>query len=143
MRKIFLLFLLHIPLVLFSQNNTIEGQVVDSENNPLSFVNILVYEKQGSQPLNGTVTDIKGSFIIDGLKNQNYYVKFSMVGFTSESEIINPFNSNNVIITLKENVEELDETIISGKAPDIIREPGKLIFNVENTSLSTVIRLIC
>tara|TARA_B100000795_G_C22797719_1_gene440236 strand:- start:20 stop:2425 length:2406 start_codon:yes stop_codon:yes gene_type:complete len=137
MRKIFLLFLLHIPLVLFSQNNTIEGQVVDSENNPLSFVNILVYEKQGSQPLNGTVTDIKGSFIIDGLKNQNYYVKFSMVGFTSESEIINPFNSNNVIITLKENVEELDETIISGKAPDIIREPGKLIFNVENTSLST------
>jgi hypothetical protein len=136
MRKIFLLFLLHIPLVLFSQNNTIEGQVVDSENNPLSFVNVLVYEKQGSQPLNGSVTDVNGSFVIDGLKNKTYYVKFSMVGFTSESETINPFNSNNVTITLKENVEELDETIISVKAPNIIREPGKLIFNVENTSLS-------
>tara|TARA_R110000787_G_scaffold17143_3_gene54117 strand:+ start:15990 stop:18395 length:2406 start_codon:yes stop_codon:yes gene_type:complete len=137
MRKIILLFLLHLPLVLFSQNNTIEGQVADSKNNPLSFVNILVYEKQDAQPLNGAVTDVNGNFIIDDLKNQNYYVEFSMVGFTSESKTINPFNSNNFTINLKENVEELDETIVSVKAPDIIREPGKLIFNVENTSLST------
>jgi hypothetical protein len=137
MKKIFLLFLLLIPLVLFSQNNTIEGQVVDFENNPLSFVNILVYENQDSQPLNGAVTDINGEFIIDGLKDQNYYMRFSMVGFTSESKTINPFNSISFTILLKENLEELDETIITVKAPSIIREPGKLIFNVENTSLST------
>ena len=136
MRKIFLLFLLQIPLVLFSQNTTIEGQVFDSENEPLSFVNILVYEKQGSQPLNGAVTDVDGNFIINNLINKDYYVEFSMVGFSTVSETINPFNSNSLKINLKENVEELDETIVIGKAPDIIREPGKLIFKVENTSLS-------
>ena len=122
MRKIFLLFLLQIPLVLFSQNTTIEGQVFDSENEPLSFVNILVYEKQGSQPLNGAVTDIGGNFIINDLNNKDYYVEFSMVGFYTVSETINPYNSNSLKINLKENVEELDETIITGKAPDIIRE---------------------
>ena len=137
MKKVFLLIFLQLPLVLFSQNNIIEGQVVDSENNPLSFVNILVYENQDSQPLNGAVTDINGKFAIDNLESHNYYMRFSMVGFTSESKTINPIDSIHFTIILKESLEELDETIITAKAPDIIRAPGKLIFNVENTSLST------
>ncbi len=137
MRKVFLLFLLQIPLVLFSQNITIEGQVVDSKNEPLSFVNILVYEKQGSHPLSGTVTDKDGKFIISNLTNKDYFIEFSMVGYKTVSETINPINSNSFKIKLSENIEELDETIITARAPDIIREPGKLIFNVENTSLST------
>ena len=90
MKKIFLLIFLQFHLVLLSQNNTIEGQVVDSENNPLSFVNILVYKNQDSEPLNGAVTDVNGKFSIDNLKSHNYYMKFSMVGFTSESKTINP-----------------------------------------------------
>ena len=137
MRKLFLLFLLQIPLVLFSQNITIEGQVVDSKNEPLSFVNILVYEKQGSNPLSGTVTDKDGKFIISNLTNKDYFIEFSMVGYKTVSETINPINSNSFKINLSENIEELDETIITARSPDIIREPGKLIFNVENTSLST------
>lgn len=136
MRKILLLFLLQIPLVLFSQNTTIKGKVVDSNNQPISFVNILFYEKEGGQAFSGIVTDEFGNFIISDLKEQEYYTEFTMVGYKTVSKTINPLNSSFFTISLLENVEELDETIITFKAPDIIRAPGKLTFNVENTSLS-------
>ena len=137
MRKLFFLLLLVSPLALISQNASVEGQVVDSDNNPISYVNILLFEKEGAQALKGAVTDDLGNFIINNLNNQDYYVEFSMIGFSTVSETINPSNSNNIKITLNENVEELDETIISVKAPTIKREPGKLVFNVEETSLSS------
>jgi hypothetical protein len=60
-----------------------------------------------------------------------------MVGFTTVSKTINASNSENIKIKLTENIEELDETVVTAKAPTIKREPGKLIFNVEKTSLST------
>ncbi len=137
MRKILLLFLLQIPLVLFSQKTTVKGKVVDSKNQPISFVNILFFEKEGGQVFNGIVTDEFGNFNISDLKDQDYHTEFTMVGYKTVTKIINPSNSSFFTINLLESVEELDETIITAKAPDIIREPGKLTFNVENTSLST------
>ncbi len=136
MRKLFFLLLLISPLALISQNASIEGLVVDVENNPISYVNVLLFEKGGSQPLSGAVTDELGTFIISNLKEQDYYVEFSMVGFSTVSKTINSLTLNITKITLTENVEELDETIVTAKAPTINRELGKLIFDVENTSLS-------
>lgn len=135
MRNLFFLLLILSPLALFSQSATIEGQVVDANNNPISFVNVLLYEKEGAQALKGAVTDDSGNFILSELEDRDYFLEFSMVGFTTVSKTTNPSDSNK--ITLKEYVEELDETIITAKAPTIKREPGKLIFNVEDTSLST------
>jgi len=137
MKKSFLLLLLLIPLALFSQDATIEGRVIDSDNQAISFVNILLFEQKGSKASIGTITDEIGNFTLSGLKEQEYYVVFSMVGFTTVSKTINSSLANIATITLKENIEELDETIITAKAPTIKREPGKLIFNVEETSLST------
>ncbi len=137
MKKGFLLLFFMFPLVLFSQDATIEGQIIDANNQPISFVNILVYEKAGSQASSGAVSDEDGSFSISNLQNQDYYIEFSMVGFTIVSKTLNPSNSTFITITLTENVEELEETVIRAKAPSIKREPGKLVFNVENTSLST------
>ncbi len=57
MRKLFFLLLLISSLALISQNASIEGLVVDVENNPISYVNVLLFEKGGTQPLSGSVTD--------------------------------------------------------------------------------------
>ncbi|MCF6308321.1 MAG: TonB-dependent receptor [Flavobacteriaceae bacterium] len=137
MRKIFLLLLFIFPLALFSQDAIIKGRIVDSDSQPISFVTVLVFEKAGSQALSGAVTDDSGNFVLIDLNEQDYYVEFSMVGFTTVSKTINASTSENIKITLNENIEQLDETVITAKAPIIKREPGKLIFNVENSSLST------
>lgn len=125
------------PLALFSQSAIIEGRIVDSESQPISFATILFFEKGGSQALGGAISDDDGNFLISNLKEQDYYIEFSMVGFTTVSKTINTSNAENIKITLTENIEELDETVITAKAPTIKREPGKLIFNVEGSSLST------
>ena len=137
MKNNWLWILLLFPFALYSQDAKIEGQVVDSSFQPISFVNVLVFEKAGSQAFNGAVSDENGNFSLLNLQDQDYYVEFSMVGFTTVSKTINASNSEKTKITLNKNVEELDETVITAKAPSIKREPGKLIFNVENTSLST------
>ena len=137
MRNLFFLLLLITPFALFSQDASVEGQVLDSKNNSISYVNILIFEKEGDTAIGGTVTDEDGFFIISDLKGQDYYVEFSMVGFLTISKTINSLNSFPQKITLIKNVEELGETIITVKAPHIRREPGKLVFNVENTSIST------
>ena len=137
MRKRFLLLLFFIPLALFSQDAIIEGQVLDFNNQPISFVNVLVYEQEGAQASSGAVTDELGNFTLVNLNEQDYFIEFSMVGFTTVSKTINASNSEFIKITLTENIEELDETVITAKAPTIKREPGKLIFDVEETSLST------
>ncbi len=136
MKNKFLFFLLLFPFALFSQEANIKGIVVDIENNPISFVNILVSEKEGSQTISGAVTDDEGKFIITELENKDYFAVFSMVGYTSVSKTINPSSGNQKII-LEESIEELDETVLEVKTPTIVREPGKLVFTVENTSLST------
>ncbi len=137
MKKLYFL-LLFSPLALFSQNAFIKGHVVDSENNPLSFVNILLYEKSGFQAIGGTASDESGLFTIEELDEGEYYIEFMMIGFSTVSKSIKLPDENNLgRITLIENPEELNEAVITVKNPSIKKEAGKLTFNVENTSLST------
>lgn len=137
MKNKFLFFLLLFPIALFSQEAFIKGKVVDDLNQPISFVNILVFEKEGSVAIAGAVTDDEGNFILTDLKSQSYFIEVSMVGYEKIGKTISTHNSDFQTITLKESIEELNETILGYKNPVIKREPGKLVFTVENTTLST------
>ena len=138
MKKLIFLLFLFSPIAIYSQNKSIEGQILDPNKAPISFVNILLYENEGSQTIAGTTTNEMGFFNIDNLEEKEYFLEIRMIGFTTISKTINPSKNNKLgIITLTESTEELGEAVISVKSPSIKKEPGKLIFNVENTSLST------
>lgn len=138
MQKLSWLLFLVLPLVCISQKSTMEGVVLDSNKEPISFVTVLLFEKGASGASNGTATSEDGTFHFNNLENKEYTIHFSMIGFETQSKtILLPKDKIIGAITLLENVEELDETLIKVKKPTIKREPGKLIFNVENTTLST------
>ena len=138
MKKLIFLLFLFFQIAVFSQNNSIEGQIVDSKKTPISFVNLLLFEKEDSQVIAGTTTNEAGFFRIDDLEEKEYYLEIRMIGFSTISKTINPSKSSDLgIITLTVSQEELDEAVISVKSPSVKKEPGKLTFNVENTSLST------
>jgi len=138
MKKLFFLLLLVFPLALISQNASVEGQVVDLDNNPISYVNVVLYKKGAKTPFKGTSTDEEGFFIINNLEEEGDYLEFSIIGFSTVTKSITlPGEINLGKIILTENQEVLDEAVIRVKSPTIKREPGKLIFNVEETSLST------
>jgi len=97
----------------------------------------LVYKADAETPSQGTTTDEDGSFIFKGLEAGTYKLNFSYIGFEDiEHTIELSSNKNMGNIVLKESFEILDETLVTAKLPTIKKTPGKLVFNVENTSLS-------
>jgi len=140
-QKICLLIYLLLPIVLFAQEVTLEGQVTDNENNPISFVNVILSSINSSGvsvPISGTSTDEKGKFIFKELNEGEYIIAFSYIGYDFIERTINLKTYLNLnTIVLEQAIESLDETIIAIKKPTIIKEAGRMVFNVENTTLST------
>ncbi|WP_186991405.1 TonB-dependent receptor [Constantimarinum furrinae] len=124
--------------VLAAQNSELTGRVVDSEKNPLAYASVVLYEEGSEVSLFGASTNEEGVFVIEEVPPKTYRITFSYIGFKTREETFT-VGENSVIgtIILEEEAETLEETIITNRAPTLIKEPGKLIFNVENTSLST------
>lgn len=135
--RLFLMLFLLIATPLLSQSLKVIGNVVDENSNPLSYVTVLIYEEGGPEPIMGTTTDEEGIFSFS-ISPGSYSMIFSFIGHESLNKSINidaDLNLENV--TLSAEVEHLGETVVSIKRPSVIKEKGKLIFNVENTSLSS------
>src|SRR5690554_2672747 len=93
-RLLLLLFLLNISVYGgYSQNHRVGRNVVDSEGEPISGVNIL--EKDSDN--NGTITDFNGDFSIN-VGTENSIFIFSFVGFESEAVAIEGRNELSVVL---------------------------------------------
>ncbi|HLP05371.1 MAG TPA: TonB-dependent receptor [Paludibacter sp.] len=107
-KQILLFFILSLNFTAFSQNK-VTGSVVDEKGEPL--VGVTVVEKTAGGKVNGTVTNIKGNFVLNCTQNQGL-LKFSYIGFTSETQ---PFKGSGPLrVVLKETKNDLDEVVITG-----------------------------
>lgn len=96
MRYLFIVFILAISLVTFSQKATVKGVVRNDKNELLEAVNISVIGLPG-----GTSTDKNGEYVIEVPANQNIKLGFSYLGylnleyelklFVNEVRKINPY----------------------------------------------------
>ncbi|MCB0451640.1 MAG: TonB-dependent receptor [Aequorivita sp.] len=123
--------------VLTAQDFSVSGKVTDSENVPISFVNVLVYGNKEEAPLKGTTTDEDGSFFFKNLPEGVYTLNFSYIGFEDFQQTVQLYSNKNLgNLVLKEDQQMLDEMVVVAKLPTIRKTPGKLVFEVENTSFS-------
>jgi outer membrane receptor protein involved in Fe transport len=130
-----LLFLL--SLSGFSQNFSIVGTVVDENNQPISYSNVVIYITEDLSIIEGTITDDEGNFKFSNVKPNNYTLKTTYLGFEESSITINLIKNTNLrIIVLKEQVETLNDVTITAKRPTVKRMVDRLVFNVENSTLS-------
>mgnify|MGYP001945896893 CR=1 FL=1 len=137
MKRLFILFSCLYGGIIMAQDLNISGKVINAEDSPLSYVNVLVYKANTENPLKGTTTNEDGSFILEGIEKGTYNINFSYMGFedlVKTLELTSDKNLGNIV--LKENNEILDEAVITAKLPTIKKTAGKLVFNVENTSFS-------
>lgn len=88
----------------FAQTLQVQGKVIDSKQEPLIGVNVVV---KGTT--NGTITDFDGNFTLTVTKGET--LQFSYIGFTSKEVVA---NSSNLVVEMKEDTETLDEVVVVG-----------------------------
>lgn len=130
-------FLWLLPQVFLGQNYLIEGKVLNAENQPLSYVNVVLTSEENPEGLLGTTTDEDGVFKMEIISEGTYGLNITMLGYMSKTMVIKlPGEIDLSSIILEEEAEDLEEVTISAPKPSIQKTAGKLVFNVENTSLS-------
>ncbi|BAO75522.1 TonB-dependent receptor domain-containing protein [Winogradskyella sp. PG-2] len=129
--------LIALSFFVFAQEFSIKGKVVDSNNNPIEFTNVILYTESNNVFYKGTSTDDKGVFEFSNLDAATFIVKITYIGFeTIEQKIILRGDLDLRTIELNEIPESLNEVTVIGKKPTRIRKPDRLIFNIENTALT-------
>ena len=92
-----------VPFVMFAQNVTVKGKVVDEQDKPLPGVTVTVV---GST--RGVITDVEGIYAID--VKQTERLLFSFVGLESQTILVG--NQRILDVTLKEKIDELEEVTV-------------------------------
>ncbi|MEO0505317.1 MAG: outer membrane beta-barrel family protein [Bacteroidota bacterium] len=128
---LFLAFLAFQPI--WSQNFEISGKVVDQDNEPIPFANIVLLTVSDSTFVKGTASDETGIFRLDEVLPDLYYLQASFIENTSEVVALDVKQTISIGALVVVNSTKLSEVVVRGKKPTISRLPDRLIFNVENT----------
>lgn len=118
------------------QAQKISGTVIDADNNPLEYANVILRNAKTNQLITGVVTSNTGSFEINLKKAQKIIITISFIGYKS---IIQNQNITKAInlgrIVLKEDTNLLESITITATKPMLSRRQDKLVFNVQNSPL--------
>ncbi|WP_299554710.1 outer membrane beta-barrel family protein [Seonamhaeicola sp.] len=134
-KRLLTLSFLFFSITCFAQDFVLEGRVFDEKNNPVAFANVVLLDNDVL--ITGTTTDDSGSFTIEGLSASNYILKVTFLGYEPiEMPLDIKANVKLQNIILKENVETLKGVTVVAKKPTVTRMVDRLVFNVENSTLS-------
>ena len=126
--KAFFLFMLS-PL--WAMGQSITGQIVDEESNPIPSVNCVLLSSD-SVFITGSISENDGRFTISAQSGMNYILSISCVGYESISQACKAGNVGTII--LKENTQMLSEVAIVGRR--IKYKSNGYTINLKNESLA-------
>ncbi|QNK76863.1 TonB-dependent receptor [Winogradskyella sp. PAMC22761] len=135
-RHYFCVLFFAISFMAFTQEYTLSGRVVDINNNPVEFANVVIITENEDGVLKGTSTDENGFFNLVNISLSTFHIKISYIGYEEfQQKIVITSDLDLKTILLKESSENLGEVTVFAVKPTITRKPDRLIFNVENTAL--------
>ena len=121
---------------IFSQNFNISGSLIDEQNTPVAYANILLLAEDDTV-ITGVSSNEEGVFILKNIEPNTYKLKTSFVGFKDFFKTIELSKDENLgSIILEEDASALDEVTITTTKPTLKKEVDRLVFNVANTALS-------
>ena len=121
----------------------ISGTVIDSlTKQPLSYATVAVFRSGGKVPLNGVLTDEKGGFKLNDMKNGKYKITVTFIGYpakTIDPVITTPekpdFNMG--VIRVAPSGKVLNAVTITSAAPVVETKIDKIVYNAEKDITST------
>ena len=144
MKKLFLLALLIIRSFLSSaiDGGTLKGLIVDPANVPQPFAPVLLKSSADSSLYKGEISNDKGRFIFENVKEGDYYLQIQIVGF--EKNIINSIHIalNDPLVDLgtiymKAGSKQLSAVTIQADRPFIEQQVDKTVVNIENSIIQS------
>ncbi|MEN8815952.1 MAG: carboxypeptidase-like regulatory domain-containing protein [Nonlabens sp.] len=134
----------HLPFFIFrlvlstTAQNDLTGTIFNNQKELLPYSNIVLFKMPDGVFYKASYSDENGKFKIANCSNGDYTLQVSSVGYVplSRKLTLNLTTDLGTII-LSENTEELDAVLVTANRPTRDKKAGRLVFNVENTVLST------
>lgn len=135
MRKLFIMLAMAFVTVI-AKAGSIEGRIIDSQKQPLEFVNVILYQIDGTTLVKGTITDSDGRYTIPNVKDGSYKISFQFVGYITITRSVTLSEQNNHKIALKsivleEDSEQLEEVAVVAQKQTMKLDIDKKVFNVD------------
>ncbi|WP_339925532.1 outer membrane beta-barrel protein [uncultured Cyclobacterium sp.] len=133
----FLLGLSH--LAAQSTSLTVSGTVIDQENKPLPFANVILQEANTNGLIKGTISDEEGNFSLNVISSVKLQLKASTIGyedFISEAFQLKTEDKHFGNIKLNAELGALDEVEVRAARPNVLIQADKTVVNIEGTSMA-------
>lgn len=134
--SILMLFL--VPSNLFGQNLSIEGNVVNDKGQIIQNYYMQVLNSADSTVLFGKNFNTS-KFTLEDIPSREYLLKISCIGYKEVILKVKGNNENHTnlgMVTLIPVTYGITEVVVTAKAPRMVMQHDKVVFNIENTSIS-------
>ena len=138
MKSIIFPFVLLFSIGLGAQS-TVTGTVLDQEQNPVSFANVLLLQESDSTLVTGAISDENGLFLVSSPISGNFVLKVTFIGYEPHVDTIELTENETLelgqpIILSNSNVL-LDEVELVGRKRLYERKIDRTVVNVKSSSL--------
>ncbi|PJJ54586.1 outer membrane beta-barrel family protein [Hymenobacter chitinivorans] len=110
------------------------GGVLDATTKkPVEFATVALLPADGNQPIDGTVCDDKGRFVLKGLAAGTYRVQLSFVGYVTRTENVTITDGTTDLGTLQltSAAQKLGEVTVTGERDVVETKPDRIVYNAE------------
>ncbi len=111
----------------------------NSNRKHIDVAKVSIYQADGTTLITGTSTDIDGEYVLYDIKDGQYIVVFSFMGYVEQRKEITVVNNKDVQIGrifLQEDTQQLDEVEVVGQGSTMRFELDKKVFSVDQNIAS-------
>lgn len=145
MKKIILLCCFILPLVSFAKvfnGGTVKGVLLDNNKSPLPFSTVMLNNASDSSLYKGEITNDKGEFTFENVKEGSFYVRIQVIGFkTIQGKIFSVSQEQSQVdlgtFVTESQSSELGVVTVKADKPFIERQVDKTVINIENSIVQT------
>lgn len=114
----------------------ITGFVVDSSlTKAVEFASVALYDRATNKPVDGTVADEKGKFVLNRVAEGEFKILISFLGFTTKTidhvKVGKGQQLDLGVIKLSPNTKTLEEVTVTGQSALIEEKVDRLVYNAE------------
>ncbi|KAA9331657.1 TonB-dependent receptor [Hymenobacter busanensis] len=115
-------------------NGRISGTVLDgTTKQPVEFATVALLPATGEKPVDGTVADDKGKFVLKGIAPGSYRLSISFIGYGALVQPVTLAEGKMSVdlgsLALASQAKQLEGVTVTGERPIVESKPDRLVYN--------------